>query len=407
MPTEHSHIIGGSSADRRLNCIGSLKLEKQMPEGETSEFAERGSMLHAAMELILTAQPEDMAATQPLLEELEGQNLGFEGHEITRELIETKLKPALLAWFKFINDFAITDYLIEQQLDLGELVPGAFGTADIVAVSEFIKDDYTMLDLHILDWKFGDGVPVSPVENLGLGFYAVAALVDEDATGDLFEVEPDNVWVHIVQPADPEDDCLESWEAGMDWVESVEQRIVTFGKKIAEGKDDVYKSGKHCRWCRGKIKCPEQSKTVIQSLEVKPKVLTAMEIADYMEKAKILEGWIRDLYAYAQDEMERGVEVPGWKLVPKRAVRRWKDPEKAEDLLRKARLKVDQIFDRKLKSPAAIEKAHKKLYHKRLASLVESKSSGLTVVPESDKRVAVTGGMDLLANALSKQETGD
>jgi hypothetical protein len=56
--SDHSHVMGGSSATKRINCPASYQLEAAMPEGtESSSYADRGSMLHAAMELLLTADP--------------------------------------------------------------------------------------------------------------------------------------------------------------------------------------------------------------------------------------------------------------------------------------------------------------------------------------------------------------
>src|SRR5690606_29016377 len=89
---EHSNIMGGSTAEQRIHCPASLKLEEGMPD-EESEYAREGSMLHAAMELALV---NDMHPEQ--LDEFIGENLDFDGLVITREHVEMKLKPALRAW---------------------------------------------------------------------------------------------------------------------------------------------------------------------------------------------------------------------------------------------------------------------------------------------------------------------
>ena len=155
--SEHSNVMGGSTAAQRRNCPGSFSLEAEMPKGPESEFAKRGSMLHACMELLITADPENIEAAEPLMQELIGQDMGFgDEFQVTQELVDTKLRPALAAWFEIVAEYGIDDWFIEQRVSLEAVVPGAFGTADILA-----KD--TSNRLHSLDWKFGDGVPV-PVE---------------------------------------------------------------------------------------------------------------------------------------------------------------------------------------------------------------------------------------------------
>src|SRR5210317_2213582 len=155
---KHSHFMGGSTAERRINCPGSLHLEKAVPDPESSEFAERGSMLHAAMELLLTADPRDVNELNKMLDQLEGQDLGFDGHEITRELIDEKIRPAWDAWKDLLVDFDLQDWFIEQRVSLEVVVPGAFGTADVLA-----KDGLDRI--HVVDWKFGDGIVVPAREN--------------------------------------------------------------------------------------------------------------------------------------------------------------------------------------------------------------------------------------------------
>jgi hypothetical protein len=62
------------------------------------------------------------------------------------------------------------------------------------------------------------------------------------------------------------------------------------------------------------------------------------------------------------------------------------------------------MYKRTLLTPAQMEKAIPKLYGEVLSDLVVLKSSGLTVVPDSDKRAAVASSMELLANAIPEQE---
>jgi len=406
--TEHSHIMGGSTAAQRINCPGSFQLEQDLPDGPDSEFARQGSMLHAAMEMLLTADPPDMTAAEPLIDELEGQNLGFDGQELTRDLLNVKVVPALDAWFRVRDEYELDDWFIEQRVSLEDLIDGAFGTSDLIC-----KD--TQNRLHILDWKFGDGVAVSAEGNMGLAFYAAAALYDPDPEMIEFtdpEQLADECFLHIVQPrsgshADP----LDTWSTTLDWIEKfVDQAVQAMDK--ARGKNPPLKAGSWCRWCKAKATCPEQLAMADEALSQSPSTMTAVELASALEKAHLLTDWCKEVFALGQREAENGVAIPGWKLVAGRSgARKWAEEKKVEAICKKRKLKIAQMYGpRKLLTPAQFEKKNPDLYCKILNELVTSSSPKLTLVPDSDKRPAVTGAMQLLANAMdqagiSKQET--
>ena len=405
---EHSHVMGGSTCERRINCPGSLEAEKEIPDGEPSEFAERGSMLHAGTELLVTADPQDEKELEKLLGELKGQDLGFEGHEVTEELVDTKLRPAMYAWWDLIEKYDLDDWFIEQRVSLESIIPGAFGTADIIAKG-------TDRVLHIIDWKFGDGVPVPAVENLGLGFYAGAALFEEDEELIEFcdDIDENKIMLHIVQPREGDSQIIHSWETNVAWIED----LITLAEAridIARKPDAPRTPGKWCRFCKAQAVCPAYGAMASDALSVKPEgALSEIELAKLLNMADLLEGWCRSVYEHAQNQAEGGVQIPGYKLVNKRGRRVYTDRDEAEARLRKAKksdgkaVRVGDIFEKTMLSPAKAEKLlGKKEYERVLGDIVVMHSSGLTLVDESDRRQAVVSGVELLANALPEQETG-
>jgi hypothetical protein len=153
----HSLIVGGSTAKRIINCPGSVALVATMPQQEGSSYANEGSLLHEAIAIVLdtACAPEDM--------------VGFEAHglTLTQELLERKLLPAL----NLLNEYdpaTKLEFKTEEVVSFGDLMPGVFGSSDIVGRLEGRA--------VILDWKFGDGVMVEAEENMQLMFYAAAAL---------------------------------------------------------------------------------------------------------------------------------------------------------------------------------------------------------------------------------------
>jgi hypothetical protein len=84
--------------------------------------------------------------------------------------------------------------------------------------------------------------------------------------------------------------------------------------------------------------------------------------------------------------LEQGGHIAGYKLVAKRATRKWKSEDAAQLALHPYTSAVDIYEPHCLKSPAQMEKL---LPKEVVAPLVELISSGHTVVEESDKRPAV------------------
>ncbi len=62
--------------------------------------------------------------------------------------------------------------------------------------------------------------------------------------------------------------------------------------------------------------------------------------------------WIKSVEATALQELEQGRDIPGYKLVTGRSIRKWRDEAQAEQSLRHTHLKVAEIFTQKLVSPA-------------------------------------------------------
>ena len=390
---QHSHIMGGSTAGQRINCPGSYQLEQTMPKGKSSEFADEGSMLHAAMELIVIEDPRNITEAKPLFDQLIGQNMGYEGHEITAEHIKSKIKPATQAWLAVCKHYGIDDWFIEQRVSLEVVVEGAFGTADIIA-----KDKKNRL--HVLDWKFGDGVPVPVEGNYGAGFYAAAALYDPDPELQDFTEGVTGVVLHIVQPRrNVEEDPLHTWETTVEWIESLIDQAAEANRKALQD-DPPLKAGSWCRWCDAKPVCPQHQGMASEALSKAPDAMTSVDLAKYLGMADQLKPWIASIYELAQTEMERGAAVPGYKLVEKRAIRRWTDEAAVTHILKKGKRPRSAYMKEVILSPAQVEKNFPKVYSNTLSVMVSSKSSGVTVVPDTDKRPAVTSSVALLATAL-------
>lgn len=374
----HSDIVGGSTAKRVIACPGSVKLCQTMPPKPSSRYADEGTLCHNIMNGVLMdgRKPEDFL----------GDTLG--DITVTEELLETKVRPALRALDE-IDPLRDMTYECETVVGFDYALPTVFGSADLLG---------RMGDRAIvLDWKFGDGVDVEVEENPQAMFYAAAAMrtpsvkwVFDGAT----EVE-----CIIVQPTARTP--IKRWLTTPDRIRAFERQLFAAVSE-ALGPDPSMATGDHCRWCAAKPVCPLLNGAADRALAAQINALDAAGIGEMLAKADLLEQWITDLRALAFQMLEQGAAVPGYKLVPKRATRQWVDPEQARAALEDIGLDQTELMERKLLSPAQMEKVLKKRKLSMPADLIVAISSGNTLATEDDPRPAALQIGHQLAAALGK-----
>jgi hypothetical protein len=198
----------------------------------------------------------------------------------------------------------------------------------------------------------------------------------------------------IVQPP-----SVKRWVTTPERVAAFEAELVR-AVKIALKPDAPLASGDHCKWCAAKPVCPLMTGAVDRIVKAKLDALPAEQIAHYLEQIPAVESFLKDLQQLAHRMIEDGKAVPGWKLVPKRAIRKWSDASKASIWIEKQG--IDSLEEPKTISPAAAEKALKAKKISLPDDLVVAVSSGSTLAPESDPRPAVLQIGHTLAKAMAK-----
>ena len=369
----HSNVVGGSTAKRVMACPGSVALVQKMPPQPSSVHADTGTLLHNTIASILeTGKPphEFLGAT-------------YNAIELTEDLLERKLLPALAALDEIDPDKTM-EYAVEQVVGFGNALPGVFGSADLVGR---IGNRGVLLD-----WKFGDGVAVSAEENPQGLFYVAAALRTTKTKWAFLDVE--DIEIIIVQPP-----YVKRWVTTPARVKQFEAELM-LAVRAAEQPDAPLAAGDHCRWCTAKTICPVVSGAVARAARTAIKTVNVDRLAEALGQIDLLEGYIKDARDMAQQLLENGVEVPGWKLVPKRATRKWSDDKKVLTALTEAGLNIEQLTDPK--SPAQMEKVLKKHNVPMPTDLIVSVSTGNTLAPEDDPRPAVLQIGKQLSAALGK-----
>jgi len=365
---QHSNIVGGSTAKRVINCPGSVKLVQKMPPQPSSKYADQGTLLHNAMDAILSSRADVLG-------------MKYKDQILTNELYDEKIAPALAA----LDELGDIEYATETRVGFGDLLPGVFGSTDLVGR---IGNKAV-----VLDWKFGSGVPVPAEENEQLLFYAAAAMRTESlkwAFEGVTEIE-----CIIVQPP-----FTKRWTTTVERVKQFELELVQ-AVKAAMQDDAELSQGDHCRWCAAKPICPQMTGAVDRALKQQIVNLDVDTLGQYLKNADLLEEWIKDLRALAFGLLEKNVQVPGYKLVSKQARRKWANEESAKQALLSLGLKESVVVETSIMSPAQAEKALKKRFSELPEGLIKSESSGTTLAPVEDDRPAVQSFVGL-SKALSK-----
>ena len=370
---QHSRIVGGSTAKRVINCPGSVALVDKMPPQPSSSYADEGTLLHDTIADILDkgGKPAD--------------HLGRKHNDVvlTQDLIDDKLWLALDALDE-IDPKGEMEYAVESRVGFGDLLPDVFGSTDLLG--------RIGRRAVVLDWKFGDGVAVSAEENPQLLFYAAAAMRTPE-TQWVFK-DADAIELIIVQPP-----SIKRWLTTPARVAAFEQELVA-AVKVALKPDAPLAAGDHCRWCAAKPVCPLMTGAVDRMVKAKMEALPAEQIAHYLAQVPMIEAFIKDLQQLAHGMLEEGQPVPGWKLVPKRATRKWiADEGKVAAWLESQGVTP---YVKKLPTITDVEKVLKKAKVELPAELAPAVSTGSTLAPESDPRPAVLQIGQTLSKAMAK-----
>ncbi len=375
-------LLSASGAARWLACTPSARLEEQFPDS-TSVYAAEGSLAHDIAELKLRKhfiEPMGPKKFNTRLNKLKKHDLYQD------EML--KHTDAYLDYVQgIVHGFDAPPYIaVEKRVDYSDYVPEGFGTADCIIIGGDT--------MYVIDFKYGKGVPVYADNNSQMMLYALGAY---SAYSFLYPIE--KVIMAIVQPRL---DSISEWEISTDvliyWATNT---VMGAAEKAFKGEGD-FVPGEHCRFCRAKSLCRARSEfnTAIEDkYPDKPPLLSNDEVGQLLLKAQDLAKWIKDLEDYALGECLAGNEIPGWKAVEGRSVRKFIDHDAAFKALMDSGIEEAMLYERKPLTLAATEKLiGKKKFVELVGSYVEKPPGKPTLVVESDKREPIKQNLDKVFN---------
>jgi len=366
-------LLSPSSASRWLSCPPSARLEDKYPNS-TSEAAAEGTLAHSLGELYLLKYLGDIPkkdydrilseikASQYYNEAMEGYIASYVAYVVETYEAAKAIDPT-------------TVMATELKLDLTAYVPEAFGTGDVVIVSDGT--------LHIIDLKYGKGVRVECTGNKQMRLYALGALRDYDY---LYPI--DTVVMHVFQPRmdNIDTDTLAVIDLQA-WAENVLKPTALLA---FEGKGE-FSTGDHCRFCRAKAQCKaladENLKLAAYDFQ-EGFLLSDEEISDILTRAAAFKNWISAIEEFALSAaINEGKKWPGYKLVEGRSNRLITDQQAAIKKLEYNGYGEDVYLVKKLAGITDLEKnLGKMIFSKVLGELVIKPAGKPTLVIEADKR---------------------
>ena len=345
-----------------MNCLPSARLEESFEDRESDAAAE-GTAAHALAEHKLRKALK-MRSKKPVSKyDCDEMDMHTDGY--VEFVLET-----LNQMRQHCKDPLI---LIEQKLDLSCYVPDGFGTGDAIIVSD--------QELHIIDFKYGQGVLVDAKDNPQMKLYALGALALFE---DLYDIE--EVAMTIYQPRRENVSTFRiSLSELKEWAtwDLMPRAAMAF-----DGAGD-FEPGEWCTFCKAAVKCRARAEAHMRLARKEfalPPVLTDEEIEEIIESLDDLTRWANDIMAYATSTaINQGKKWSGFKLVEGRSIRKFTDDNKVAEAARNAGYK--DIYRQSLITLTEFEKLMgKEVFKETLGALVIKPPGKVTLVPESDKR---------------------
>jgi len=358
MSEELAHAkLSPSASSRWLKCTASVVLEADY-EDTNSDVSVRGTNIHSLAEMLhkkMNVNVVDFDYDDEMLQE--AKNFNTYCNDIKGETLMEKAE-------------------LRVSIPIGN---NSFGTIDYVA----IKKHKGKTVLHVVDLKTGR-IEVDAKDNSQLSLYALGVI----STFEQYSI--DKVVLHIVQD-NSQVHNTNSVKMSLKKLKEFKKFAIKQAEESCSNKS-IMVVGDHCNYCKHKVNCTTALAYFAQfDLDNLNEELQIKLIQNKLN----FTNYIKDIEAKFQERLEAGEVIKGLKLVKKRSITKWSDEKKVKKefgrLLPKSELYVKKIISpSQLKSKLKLNlKSADQTLVAKVNNLTTKISNGMTVVGESDRRVAV------------------
>lgn len=390
MPDKHAKLSCSSSM-RWINCPGSVHLSEFFPS-TSSIYADEGTIAHLYLEKSVKDDPQGRQAAIDKAAAFykEHPEMGDSANSV-RDNIDAMMAWILSEYQKEKEADPAVEVYSEQQVDLTAYIPDGFGTTDVtIARTGFI---------HIIDLKYGKGVPVHAEGNTQLRLYALGMLEMLDMIYDIRQIRMTIYQPRLSNISTDEISASDLREWGSE--------VIRPAARLALSEDAPFSAGSWCQFCpaRKTCRCRADHMMALENYRIKT-TLTDGEIGHILGEIDDLTKWAEDLKAAALTKIQEGGDIPGWKVVEGRSVRRFSaDEATIVSASEKAGFAKALLYETKMLSLSQIEKLMgKSTFATALGEYVEKPQGKPTLAPISDKRPSITGAS---AQEVFKDEIDD
>lgn len=220
-------ICSASSSKRWLNCTPSARLQLRYPS-KNSIYAQEGTYVHELCEYKLKTYYHLEQMDRPYNAEFHSMKAENNSDTFANLVIQEEAR--------LTKAYGQAEVLVEERLDFSNIVPDGFGTGDAVVVSSE--------ELHIFDYKNGEGVFVEADHNTQMMLYALGAI-------NMFDDDFKTVSMTIVQP---NLNNIKTFKMS-------KNELIAWGNKIKPIAERAYKGegesvpGEWCTFCAARYDC--------------------------------------------------------------------------------------------------------------------------------------------------------
>lgn len=305
-----------SASSRWLECQQSVWFSNEY-ESESSKAAEYGTKLH------------ELAADELTIGER--MHAGDETGEFM-----------IASYVAYVKGFDQHQRHIEKELQWPG-IPELKGTPDVVLVAPG--------EIRVVDLKTGR-YPVKAEKNTQLLTYLAMAVTQYHAQGY-------RMYIDIVQPMVG---GVESYRVTAEELDAYKWKVGSTLRALRiawkNEKLRAAPSESNCKWCPGNGRCTAQTQNLLAEFgDMKPTYeMDPKDIANLLTRAKELVQWADGVERWALEHAIATGEVPpGYKIGQKTTMRKWTNESMVVEILRDAGYSNEEIFTRKIISPAKAE----------------------------------------------------
>lgn len=385
---ERAHaLISPSSVYRTVACPSWIAYSNELKEqglisiGGTSAAAAEGTLAHEVAEIFTD-------------EVLTGVRAVVDEDKYDSDMIHYGKEYSAFIGKLYDNLCRISDdveWFIEKRVKLTDTI---WGTADFFMYG--VHNETGRYQIVTADYKYGKGVEVFAEDNAQAKTYS-ACVWDE-----LGRPEAD-FHMFIYQPRVGER-AFDRWGCDSSVIGEWADKLIKIEKTV-KGDEQILCAGEHCRFCPATPVCKTHreylSENAVAVFEEGPppvEALSVEQLVNIQEKKKAIEHYLKSVETHLMGMLERGEEVPGYKLVKGRSVRKWN--ENTEEVAAALRgLYGDEPYRKTLITIGEVEKRIGKGKDAKAAleQLTYKTEPKLQLAHESDKRAEVTPAKDAIA----------